>query len=184
MADFEKIAKELQEVNEQGLSRVSKLANMQLHMEERIDLLEKELKEAKTELRAVAEDQLPAAMAEHNISELKLEDGSTISVSKFYSASIPKDRQEEAFGWLVTNNFGDLIKNQVATNFVRGQEAEAEKFASELSERGLPVNTKKWVEPMTLKAFIRDQVEKGNPIPMDTFGIYIGEKAKITKQKR
>ena len=152
MADFEKIAKELQEVNEQGLSRVSKLANMQLHIEERIDLLEKELKETKAELRAVAEDQLPAAMAEHNISELKLEDGSTISVSKFYSASIPKDRQEEAFGWLVTNN--------------------------------LPVNTKKWVEPMTLKAFIRDQVEKGNPIPMDTFGIYIGEKAKITKQKR
>ena len=40
MADFEKIAKELQQVDEKGLSQVSKLANMQLHIEERIDLLE------------------------------------------------------------------------------------------------------------------------------------------------
>ena len=184
MSDFEKVAEDLQQVNEQGLSQVSKLANMQLHMEERISTLEKDLKEAKAELRSIAEDQLPAAMAEHNISELKLEDGSNISVSKFYGASIPKDKQEDAFRWLVANNFGDLIKNMVATNFVRGQEEDAEKFASELAERGIPVNTKKWVEPMTLKAFVKDQVEKGGAIPMDLFGIFIGEKAKITKQKR
>jgi len=37
---------------------------------------------------------------------------------------------------------------------------------------------------MTLKAFVKDQVEKGGAIPMDLFGIFIGEKAKITKQKR
>ena len=104
-------------------------------------------------------------------------------MSTFYSASIPKDRSDEAFTWLVDNKFGDLIKNQVATNFVRGQEEQAEKFASELAGRGMPVNTKKWVEPMTLKAWVREKTEQGVNIPHDLFGIFIGEKAKIQKRK-
>lgn len=184
MLDFENAAQELSAVDESGLSTVSKLAATQLALEQRIKDLEEELKQAKKDHRALAEDQLPAAMAEHNISELKLEDGSSISVAKFYSASIPKDRSDEAFRWLVDNGYGDLIKNQVATNFVRGQENEAEQFANELAERGMPVNTKKWVEPMTLKAFVKDQTEQGANIPADLFGLFIGEKAKITTPKR
>ena len=170
MVDFEGAAKKLSTVNETGLSQVSKLAQMQLQVEQRVADLEAELKTAKSDLKAIAEDQLPAAMAEHNISELKLDDGSSISVSTFYSASIPKDRADEAFTWLVDNNFGDLIKNQVATNFVRGQEEQAEKFATE-------------VEPMTLKAWVREKTEQGLNIPHDLFGIFIGEKAKIQKRK-
>ena len=184
MVDFESAAEELSSVDEQGLSQVSKLAQTQLLLESRISDLEEDLKQAKRELREVAEDQLPAAMAEHNITELKLEDGSSISVSKFYSASIPKDRADEAFRWLVDNDYGDLIKNQVATNFVRGQEEKAEEFASELAGRGMPVNTKKWVEPMTLKAFVKEKTEQGLAIPADLFGLFIGEKAKIVKPKR
>ncbi len=184
MVDFETAAEELHSVDEQGLSQVSKLAHIQQVLEQRIESLEEDLKQAKRELREVAEDQLPAAMSEHNITELKLENGYSISVSKFYSASIPKSRAEEAFGWLVNNNFGDLIKNQVATNFVRGQETQAEQFADELAERGMAVSTKKWVEPMTLKAFVKDQTEQGKAIPADLFGLYIGEKTKITKPKR
>ena len=183
MVDFESAAKKLSTVNETGLSQVSKLAQMQLQVEQRVADLEAELKTAKSDLKAIAEDQLPAAMAEHNISELKLDDGSSISVSTFYSASIPKGRADEAFTWLIDNNFGDLIKNQVATNFVRGQEEQAEKFASELAGRGMPVNTKKWVEPMTLKAWVREKTEQGLNIPHDLFGIFIGEKAKIQKRK-
>jgi hypothetical protein len=184
MVDFESAAQELSAVDESGLSTVSKLAKTQLLIERRIEDLEAELKQAKQDHRAIAEDQLPAAMAEHNITELKLEDGSSISVGKFYSASIPKERAEEAFRWLVDNGYGDLIKNQVATNFVRGQEEQAEQFANELADRGMPVNTKKWVEPMTLKAFVKDQTEQGANIPADLFGLFIGEKAKITTPKR
>jgi|TARA_R110000744_G_scaffold196671_3_gene316014 hypothetical protein len=184
MTDFEEAAAELRLVDESGLSQVSKLAQMQLTLEQRLVDLEEELKQAKRDWRSIAEDQLPAAMAEHNITELKLEDGSAISVKKFYSASIPKDRADEAFRWLVDNNYGDLIKNQVATNFVRGQEAEAEAFAEELANKGMPVNTRKWVEPMTLKAFAKDQIERGSNLPFDLFGLFIGEKAKITTPKR
>tara|TARA_R110000824_G_scaffold72740_3_gene185490 strand:- start:365 stop:916 length:552 start_codon:yes stop_codon:yes gene_type:complete len=181
--DFESVSEELSTVNETGLSQVSRLAQMQLRLQQKVALLESELKDAKKSVREIAEDQLPAAMSEHNITELKLEDGSSITVKTFYSASIPKDRSNEAFQWLVDNNFGDLIKNQVSTSFVRGQEEQAEQLANELAERQMSVNTKKWVEPMTLKAFARDQTEQGKSLPADLFGLFIGEKATITKPK-
>ena len=184
MVDFESAAQELSAVDESALSQVSKLAQIQLSLEERVADLEEQLKQAKRDLKEIAEDLLPAAMSEHRFTEIKLEDGSSIGVSKFYSASIPKDRSDEAFRWLVDNDHGDLIKNQVATNFVRGQEKLADEFASELAERGMAVNTKKWVEPMTLKAFVKDQFEQGNNVPADLFGLYIGEKTKITKPKK
>ena len=162
--DFEDTATDLKTVDEKGLSLVSKLASLQLTLEQQVAQLEEDLKQAKRSLREIAEEQLPSAMAEHSISELVLEDGSRVSVGKFYSASISKDKADEAFGWLIANDFGDLIKNQVATN--------------------MAVNTKKWVEPMTLKAFVKDQFEQGNNVPAELFGLYIGEKSKITKPKK
>ena len=184
MVDFETAASELSSLDEEGLSRVSKLAQLQQAMEQRIADLEQMVKDQKKLLREVQEDQLPAAMAEHGITKLELEDGSSVSVGKFYSASIPKDRADQAFMWLVDNGYGDLIKNQVSTSFVRGQEEKAEEFAKELEQQGHAVSTRKWVEPMTLKAFVKDQTEQGVSIPDDLFGVYIGEKTKISTPKK
>ena len=35
---------------------------------------------------------------------------------------------------------------------------------------------------MTLKAFVREQIESGNKIPFDLFGVYIANKTKITNK--
>jgi hypothetical protein len=35
------------------------------------------------------------------------------------------------------------------------------------------------VEPMTLKAWVKEQVERGNAFPAELFGAYIGQKATI-----
>ena len=183
-SDFESVAEQFSAINEDGMSRVSKLARLQLTLEERVKTLEEEVKETKRSLKEVAEEQLPAAMAEYNMTKIGLEDGSEIKINKFYSASIPKDKADESFAWLVDNGFGDLIKNQVATNFVRGQEEQANKFAEELKERGMPVNSRKWVEPMSLKAWYKESIENGISIPDELFGGYIGEKAKITTPKK
>ena len=184
MSSFEDVANELSTVDEEGLSRVSKLANTQLTLERHVQDIEEQLKQAKRDLREIAEDKLPAAMLEYGIREFKLEDGSQITVKNFYGASITKAKQEEAFSWLVDNGFGDLIKNQVNVNFVRGQEFHATQLLQELEERRYQPATRKWVEPMPLKAFAREQVEAGNTLPSDLFGLYIGEQAKITKPKR
>jgi hypothetical protein len=46
----------------------------------------------------------------------------------------------------------------------------------------MAVSTKKKVEPMTLKGFVREQTEAGVNIPVDLFNVFIGERAKITKE--
>ena len=187
MNDFESISEELSSLDETGLSKVSKLAQMQVQLQRRVADIEEELKTAQRDLRQVSEDQLPAAMAEYNITKLELEDGSSLVVNKFYNASIPKDevKAQEAFEWLVDNGHGDLIKNEGLVRFVRGQEDKAEEFANKLTEEGMAVSTKKKVEPMTLKGFVREQTELGTPIPTETFNIFIGERSKVTpKTKR
>ena len=183
-ADFENVAQQLSEVTEEGLSRVSQLALQQIEQAEHVKQLEDQLREAKKDFANIQENELPAAIAEYNLKEFTLGDGTQISVKRFYNVSIPKDeeKREACFDWLNDNGFGDLIKNQVAVNFVKGKEREAVSFIQELEERRLTPSNKKWVEPMTLKAFAKERVEKAEPFPSDMFGLYIGEKATIKKK--
>jgi hypothetical protein len=154
---------------------------MMASVQRAVELLERELDEKKKDLQRLQEHEIPALMAELGFKSFKLEDGSEVSVKNYYSASINKERQDEAFRWLNEHGFGDLIKNVVSTSFSRGQESVAEQFASECLERGLNAATKKWVEPMTLKAFAKEQVEAGAPLPDELFGVYVGQKASIKK---
>jgi hypothetical protein len=181
--DFENFASELQNVSEDGISRIASLARQQLSLEDRINDLEAELKAVKQQHAAISEEHLPAAMAEHGVSQLRMGDGSEVTVAKFYGASIPKDKTDEAFGWLDTNGFGDLVKNQIAVSFGRNEGNRADNIYAMLEEDGYAPSRKKWVEPMTLKAFVKEQVEAGTEIPSDLFGLFIGDKAKIKKGK-
>ena len=180
--DFEDVASDLMDIKEEGMSRIASLVKQQLALEARVSDLEQELTSAKKDLKEVAENQLPAAMAEYGMAKVKMDDGSEIAVSKFYSASIPKTRQEEAFDWLRDNGHESLIKNQVAVSFGRSEDAVAQLLMDRLQAEGFDTQQKVWVEPMTLKAFVKEQVEGGSPIPSDLFGIYIGEQAKIKRK--
>ena len=102
-----------------------------------------------------------------------------IPVKPFYGARIPESRTEEAFGWLREKGFGDLIKNTVTTTFNRGQDNQVAELVKVCENFGFKYLQKQKVEPMTLKAFAKEQVEKGKELPFDLFGIYIANKAKL-----
>lgn len=179
--DFESVAGDLTSINQSGISTISNLCKQQLALEKRIADLEEELKDTKREHRKIAEDLLPAAMDEHGMSQLKMDDGSEISVSPYYSASISKDRADEAFQWLTEAGHGSLIKNHVTAAFGRGEDNLAKDLLAELEQRGMATQTKTWVEPMTLKSFVKEQVEKGENLPYDLLGIFVGQRAKIRR---
>jgi len=52
-----------------------------------------------------------------------------------------------------------------------------------LASKGLDADRSIKVEPMTLKGFIREMIENGKDIPMETFGVYVGHKINIKKGK-
>ena len=183
MIDFENVATELQNIEEDGLSRVASLVRQQLALERRVSDLEEELKRTQKQLADIAENKLPEALAEHGRKHLSMEDGSEINVQNYSGASIKEEKKKEAFEWLRDNGHEDLIKNQVSVSLGRKEDELAASLVTTLQEKGFDPVQKTWVEPMTLKAFVKEQVEQGAPIPTETFGIFIGKKAKITRRK-
>lgn len=167
--------------SDESLKVVAELANRQLVLEKEIEDLEAQLKEKKESLVQVAEKDLPEALAECGLSEVKLLDGSKVSVKPYYQANPPKEKYEEAMAWLRDNGHGDLIKNDVTVSFGKGEDDRAVDFKRFLSENGTSYSDKTGVHPMTFKAFVREQVETGQNLPFDLLGIYIGQKASIKK---
>ena len=144
---------------------------------------EEELKELKRKRDLVSGEVIPTMMQEMNISTLKLADGSAVEVKPVYGASIPKTRQEEAFKWLRDNGLGDLIKNEVTVAFGRNEDDKATQYASLAQGQGYQPVQKFKVEPMTLKALVRERVESGQDMPSDLFNLFAGNRTKIIRKQ-
>jgi len=170
-------------LNDAALDAISKLAQGAANLEREIADTEELLKGRKAALHKITDEQLPEALEEMNLQKFTLKDGSEISVKPIYAASIPKDRRDEAFAWLRDNKFGDLVKNNVSVTFGRGEDEAAKDFVGFCADKGFVPNQLEKVEPMTLKAWLREQVEAGHPIPLDLFGAFISQRAIIKRSK-
>ena len=151
-------------------------------LEDKIKQKENELKKLKKDLNIISGEVIPTMMTEMNISTLKLADGSAVEVRSIYGASISPDKKEEAFNWLRNNGLGDLIKNEVTVSFGRNEDNKAADYAVLAQGQGYQPVQKLKVEPMTLKALVRERVESGQDMPSDLFNVFAGNRTKITRK--
>ncbi len=151
-------------------------------LEDKIKQKETELKKLKKDLNIISGEVIPTMMTEMNISTLKLADGSAVEVKPIYGASISPDKKEEAFNWLRNNGLGDLIKNEVTVSFGRNEDNKASQYAVLAQGQGYQPIQKLKVEPMTLKALVRERVESGKDMPSDLFNVFAGNRTKITRK--
>ena len=175
---FEQDAAALQ-IADNDIQGIAQMARRAKSLEKEIEDHEAELKLRKEQYRKLTEEVIPEALTGMGMKSFKMDDGSSIEVKAFYSASITVERRAEAFQWLRENGFDDLIKNTVSVRFGRNEEKLAVKAIEMLRESGFPVEQAEKVEPMTLKAWVKEQVEKGREFPSELFGAYIGQKATI-----
>ena len=173
----------LDKLRSDDLDGVSRLAQEAAELEQEIASVEQKLKDKKKALYKITDEQLPEALEEMNLQKFTLTDGSEISVKPIYAASIPKDRRDEAFQWLRDHEFGDLVKNNVTVTFGRGEDDTAKDFIGLCGEQGFVPSQIEKIEPMTLKAWLRERVEEGDPIPLDLFGAFISQRATIKRRK-
>jgi hypothetical protein len=122
-------------------------------------------------------------LAELGLSGLTLKDGSKVTVVPTIGAHIKVDQKDEAHQWLRDHNFGDIIKNTVSCQFGRGEDHQAAVFLEYLNGQGMVANQKTEVHAGTLKAWVRERVENGDSFPMELFGAYVGQQAKIERKK-
>ena len=173
--------KDLDSVNESAKlsDQVVKLTNL----EDELAKKEKELKELKRKVELVSGEIIPTMMQEMNISTLKLADGTSVEVKPVYGASILVAKREGAFKWLRDNGLGDLIKNEVTVAFGRNEDNKAMAYATLAQGKGYEPIQKLKVEPMTLKALVRERLESGKEIPTELFNVFAGNQTKITRSK-
>ena len=143
---------------------------------------EKELKELKRHIDLVSGEVIPTMMQEMNISTLKLADGSSVEVKPVYGASITVANKEAAYTWLRENGLGDLIKNEITVSFGRNEDNKASQYAILAKGQGYEPVQKLKVEPMTLKALVRERLESGQEMPTELFNVFAGNRTKITKR--
>ena len=159
--------------------QVEKLNSLQ----QRIELQEDNLKSTKKEFDHLSGEVIPTMMAEMGLSHLKLMDGSSVDVKPNYSASISIANREKAFTWLRDNGLGDIIKNEILVSFGRNEDNKAADYAALAEERGFQPTQKLKVEPMTLKALVRERIEAGKEMPTELFNVFVGNKTTIKRKQ-
>ena len=166
-------------VKNSELDSVGALAKRSKTLEKEIDELKDTLKEREEQQRKLLEETIPAMLSELGMKLFKMADGSQIEVKAFYGASIKEENRAQAYEWLRANGFDDIIKNTVSVRFGRGEDELCDTLLSILREKNYPDEQAQKVEPQTLKAWVREMVERGNVFPTGLFGAYIGQKATI-----
>jgi hypothetical protein len=182
MIDFEQDQQKVisKTENIQSLAdQVERLENLQKEVED----ADKQLKEKKKNLDYLSGEVIPTMMAEMGLSHLKLMDGSSVDVKPHYSANVTVANKEAAFNWLRNNGLGDIIKNEISVSFGRNEDNKAADYAALAQERGFQPTQKLKVEPMTLKALIRERIEAGKEMPTEIFNIFVGNKTTIKRKQ-
>ena len=180
--DLEQLSKEIT-IDTSVSQDIAELCNKLLDVQKEVTTLEDKLKKKKEEELKLSEQDIPNLMQKAGVAALKLTDGSFVEIKPYYGARIPASRTDEAFDWLRENNYGDLIKNNVTLTFGRNEDNVAKTLVDELRQKGHNVKQAEKVEPMTLKAFVREQIEKGKNVPADLFGVYVATRTKITTKE-
>ena len=148
-----------------------------------IETQEEYLKQKKKDFEHLSGEVITTMMAEMGLSHLKLMDGSSVDVKPNYSASITIANKDAAFQWLRDNNLGDIIKNEISVSFGRNEDNKAADYAVLAEERGYQPTQKLTVEPMTLKALVRERIENGKEMPTELFNVFVGNKTTIKRKQ-
>ena len=180
--DLEQMSKEIT-LDTTAMEDIATACNKLLDIQKEVSALEDKLKKKKEEELKLSENEIPNLMQKAGAASIKLTDGTAVEIKPYYGARIPASRTEEAFNWLRENNFADLIKNNVTLTFGRNEDNMAKSLVDELRQKGHNVKQAEKVEPMTLKAFVREQIEKGKDVPADLFGVYVATRTKLTTKE-
>jgi hypothetical protein len=148
-----------------------------------IEKAEENLKLLKKNRDHISGEVIPTMMSEMGFAELKLNDGSHLKVSTSYKAHISEANKDAAFNWLRKNGLGDIIKNEISVSFGRNEDNKAADYANLAKGQGFQPTQKMKVEPMTLKALVRERIEAGKEMPTEIFGVFSENKTTIKRNK-
>ena len=182
MIDFERDQQDAMKKTENIQSLADQVEKLE-ELQSRLQTQEQIMKDTKKQIERISGEVIPTMMSEMGLAELKLQDGSHLKVSTSYRATITEANKEAAFTWLRNNGLGDIIKNEISVSFGRNEDNKAAHYAELAKGQGFQPTQKMKVEPMTLKALVRERIEAGLEMPTEIFGIFSENKTTIKRNK-
>ena len=152
--------------------------------EDEIAELEDKLKAKKAEADDIGSRVIPELLQEQGLSEIKLADGSKVSVKKRFSYSSKRRCQKrERLSMASRPGLGDIIKNNVTVSFGKGEDNKANQLVDLAVANGFTPQQKSDVAWNTLTALYEERVKAGLDMPSDVFSLWIKDETKISRKK-
>lgn len=171
------------DLNDAKLSKLSQLVKDMQVLQDEITNLEATLKEKQTAFNLINQNQIPQYMRDElGFEKIVLKDGTTLTIKDEVQVSISQEHQGLAFAWFRKSGFGDLIKNEIKTRLPMGSDKKAKQIENFIKKMGLQPEVKESIHPMTLKAFVKEQLERGTTLP-ETVSIFPYAKTVIKAKK-
>jgi len=160
------------EATNEQLNEIAILIDKLKHKKEKFKELEERLKVLKDEINQLSQIKIPDLFDTIGLSTLKMKTGESVEVNRSYAATITKANQDQCFSWLIDNGHGGIIKREVVISLQKGDNETFKELEGYLKDRGHTYSPKETVHYQTLKAFVKEQMEKGSDIPQDKFKIF------------
>lgn len=168
------------------------LATELARVEDMILSAEKMLEDLKSRKKEITMRELPDLMAQYGQDKIGVPGlGVEFVLEPYYHANIksdwPDEQREKAFAYLESENAGDLIKAFVTAQFRKEDFETAKKLyewlASQEAFSGATLSLDKNVQWNTLTSWLREQIESGKVVPLETLGATVGHVVKLKKRK-
>lgn len=164
---------------DEALNEIHALCRAVSDIDKQVTDAEELLEQLKLKRRELVEKTIPERLRQAQLSKCRLADGTEVTLRDEVFASISDQNHSMAMSWLRDNGFDDIIKNVVSCNFGRGEDDKAKGLIDALMQNNIEFSQRQRVHPATLKAFLKEQLQKGVAIPLDLFGAYMATVARI-----
>lgn len=165
------------------LKDVARMADDLFAAQTRVTELELELKAAQGKVRQLQEFDIPEAMDDLEMDELKTKSGLVIKVADKLNAKKLTQVHAQALEWLRQNDQAGLIKTNVAVPFVAGHEDEADALVERLAGEGIAAQKGMEVHHSSLSAALKRMLADGVEIP-DFMGAHQRRVASVNPVKK
>jgi hypothetical protein len=146
--------------------------------------IENSLKKANEQITNIERHELVDLFNDAGVTSVTVEPdgnhpGFIASRNTVYSAAIPEDKRLEAFQWFETNGHGDLVKSVIEIVFGMQEFEKRLRVMKLLDDNGIEYWNNESVHHMTLKAFVKRELQAGHVLPADLLGSRVFDEIKI-----
>ena len=176
--DYEKLETGM---TDSQLTRLGKLAHHQMELEDRIKETQSTLDDLNKQHNEVSGVSIPSLLDETGLSEVRLADGTKVSVREDLRVSTTGKYRDVINAWLESRGLDDVIRDEVTAAFAKGAGEAAAKAVSMLKGIGAAVDRKRYVNPMTFAALLRELMADGESVPLEDLGAYVQRRTKLER---